>query len=110
MTEIQERGSTLSIDGKQIDLPEEILDTVVLDDRIFVLFEQGDMDPRNLIAIDYSGATSWRVPVLENIEGNPSSISMIKESDGDLLIYTGSKRYKLDPGTEEIEYLGWYRG
>lgn len=110
MPEVTFTGRTVQIDENQIELPEEIFDVVAIESAVLVVCEPGEMDPRNLVAYDFDGNEIWRVPpLMKDSDDEPSSVNWVKPSDGEILAFTGSQRYKLDPDTGEAEYLGWYK-
>ena len=65
--DVSHDGNRLSIDGKSIELEQEVRQVLTLPDRAIVLFENrgyAETDPRtnsNIVAVDRSGRILWRI-------------------------------------------------
>lgn len=110
MTSVSFSGSTIVIDGNEIELSESVFDVLTTDDAILVVFDPGEMDPRNLVAYDHDGNRLWRVQQLTDpTDGTPISVNWIKEVEDGIVAFTGTHRFEIDTRTGEAEHLGWYR-
>lgn len=109
--EVSYQNDVLEIGDERLELQEEIFDVLVTDDLVFVVFERGEMDPRNLVAFDFDGDQVWRTPPLRKNEGEePGYVHFVKEADDDgVLVFTSMQRYRVDPATWDVEHLGWYK-
>lgn len=108
--EISFDETTLQIDDHEIEFEEEIHNVLRYEESILVQFKRGHYDPRNLLAVDSSGTVIWRVEALEDrVSGKPKPVNMVKQVDDDIVAYTGSERYEINPNTGEAEFIGGYK-
>lgn len=111
MTKISTQGKKIEIGSEIVEFDTEILDAKVVDGTVIVLFNQGDMDPRNVIALNENGEQMWQIqPLKKPGEDGSIPVGELNVTENTVQVRdVGQNRYELDVETGEVEYLGWSR-
>jgi len=111
MSRVEHTDDTIIINSEEIEFDTDICNVVEYEDKILVLFDRGDLDPRNVVAYDMEGVRLWRIkPLKKSGDDTPRSVNGIDVTDDYVQVRDFHQdRYKLDLETGEVEYLGWSR-
>ena len=113
--DVEHSGNRLSIDGKSIELEQEIEQVLALPDRLIVLFDgagYAEADPRtnsNVVGMDHAGRSLWRIEQSSPfvVDGKPNAnpfICVLLRDDGERIVAcdTDGLDFDLDPATDEL--------
>ncbi|WP_177227369.1 PQQ-binding-like beta-propeller repeat protein [Halomicrobium zhouii] len=111
MTQVNYSGKTVYIDGTEIEMPSEVVNTASVDGIVLVHCHNGELEPRNVVALDSDGNRLWRIQPLKK-EGEESArrVNHLTVADDFVQVRDGhGDRYRVDLETGDVEFIGWSR-
>jgi len=111
MKDIDYNSNILKIGDQLLEHSEEILNIYEVEDLVLVHFDQGELDPCNVVAYNKSGEKIWRIsPVKKEEENGATPVVDVAVTDKYVQVRNISlDRFRVDLETGDIEFLGWSR-